>query len=203
MRLVRGGRPLLVDDGGRRFAVHPFLFSLHPQHAAAAATLNWENDDARWVQPAAMRKLATVPLLPETYERVHLPPRQAAALQRLAEDRASGAAQLAAQAVSALEAEARALAADAAAGGGGAASSDSGDAALCTLRNFGYHLACCRPAMAAVANAVAAVLAAAHNELQARWACLNRGASTNMGGPSRPLPYKRLQSAVSLPFACT
>ena len=50
-----------------------------------------------------------------------------------------------------------------------AAPADGGGAAFTALRNYGWHLAACRPSMAAVANSVAAVLAAAHEELHSRW----------------------------------
>lgn len=45
---------------------------------------------------------------------------------------------------------------------------EDGSRALDTLRNYGYHLACVRPAMAPLANAAAAVLSAAHSELASR-----------------------------------
>lgn len=173
LRLVRCGRPLLVDDPPRRFCVHPFLLALEtPQ---ATVQLNWENEGFAWHQPAAIRGLDTVPLLAETYARVAAGERQAAAVQCLAEDRSHGAAELAAWAVRALGEEAAALAAAAAAQRGGQASADAdqgaGDGARCleALRDLGWLLATCRPSMAAVASSVAAVLAAAHEELHARF----------------------------------
>ncbi|KAL4433767.1 hypothetical protein ABPG75_000208 [Micractinium tetrahymenae] len=172
LRLVRGGRPLLVDDPPRHFCVHPFLLALTSQEAAVQ--LNWENEGFTWHQPGAIRGLDTVPLLAETYERVALGRRQAAAVRRLAEDRSHGAAQLAAWAARALGDEAAALAAAAAAvreeGGGGGRRGGKSPGPLCLedLRNLGWLLATCRPSMAAIANSVAAVLAAAHEELHAR-----------------------------------
>ena len=118
----------------------------------------------------------TVPLLAVTYERLHMSATREAAVQRLREDRQHGAAQLAAWAVEALrqEAEAVALAGGSSSGGGGR---EGGAAALCAFCNFGYHLACCRPAMSPIANAVAAVLEATHDELRSR--C---GAEGHRGG---------------------
>lgn len=155
---VRSGRPLLVDDGARAFRVHPFLFALRPEHTAAEVTLNWENDEARWVPLEGIPALDAVPLLAETWERLALSPSQQAAVQRLADDRQHGAAQLAAWAVDALREEAAALA---------AVEGGSGGAMLETLQSFAFHLGCCRPSMAAVANSVAAVLATAQEGLAA------------------------------------
>ena len=171
--LLRSGRPLLVDDGRLHFAVHPFLFQLLSEHASAEVTLNWENDAAMWVAPSSIPGLDAVPLLAEAYERVHLSESQAGAVQRLIDDRQHGAAQLAQWAVEALQQEAAAAGAAAAeaaraeqqpAGGAGS----SGEQVLESLRNYGYHLACARPSMAAIANSVAAVLAGAHQELHSK-----------------------------------
>lgn len=69
----------------------------------------------------------------------------------------------------ALAREAERLATQAAAGGR-PEKEGAGAAALEHLRNFGWHLACCRPQMVPIANSVAAVLAGAHEELRSRWA---------------------------------
>lgn len=163
---MRSGRPLAVDDGRLHFSVHPFLFRLAAPDADATVTLNWENDEARWVAPATLRDLPAVPLLAETYERLSLSEAQAAAVATLAADRTHGAAELAGWAVEALRAEA--VAAGAVGPGGAAEREGAGAEALEGLRSYGYHLACCRPSMAAVANSVAAVLVAAHEQLQSR-----------------------------------
>jgi hypothetical protein len=176
--LVRSGRPLAVNDGRLHFCVHPFLFCLRPEHCEAQATLNWENEGAAWVAPEAIPGLNAVPLLWETYRHLHLPTAHEAAVQRLLSDRQSGATQLAATAVGELQQAAKALAeaeaepgSDATPGGGAAGGSEvggGGEAALQELCSLGYHLAVARPSMAAVANSVAAVLAATQEELQAR-----------------------------------
>ncbi|KAI3434851.1 hypothetical protein D9Q98_002905 [Chlorella vulgaris] len=176
--LVRSGRPLAVNDGRLHFCVHPFLFCLRPEHCKAQATLNWENEGAAWVAPEAIPGLNAVPLLWETYRHLHLPIAHEAAVQRLLSDRQSGATQLAATALGELQQAAKALAeaeaeagSDATPGGGAAGGSEvggGGEAALQDLCSLGYHLAVARPSMAAVANSVAAVLAATQEELQAR-----------------------------------
>jgi len=43
-----------------------------------------------------------------------------------------------------------------------------GASALESLRNFGYHLATCRPSMAPLARAASGVLAAVHTSLHSR-----------------------------------
>lgn len=157
LAFVRGGRPLYVDDGPHHFTVHPFLFRLTDPVAEVA--LNWENLNARWVAPADIGKLPTVPRLAETWARTDAGALgQEAALAALAGDRAHGAAELAGWALAALE----------------RADADSvrrsppgvdGAPLLEALRNLGYLLATCRPGMAPVANATAAALASAHQKL--------------------------------------
>ena len=53
-----------MDDAGppaRAFLVHPFLFSA--QNCEPDVRLNWENDEWRWVLPAEVPTLDTVPAL--------------------------------------------------------------------------------------------------------------------------------------------
>lgn len=88
-------------------------------------------------------------------------------MQRLVDDRTHGAAELAGWVVEALQQQAQALVEQGRAAGT-AGREGTGVAAMDELRNFGYHLATSRPQMAAVANSVAAVLAATHQELVAR-----------------------------------
>lgn len=101
--LVRSGRPLFVDDGELRFAVHPFLFSLAADAHDAAPQLNWENVQAVFVKPESLASLETVPLLTQTLDRLLLNSWEEAALRRIAEDRTHGAAELAKQALCILE----------------------------------------------------------------------------------------------------
>jgi hypothetical protein len=132
LTLVRCGRPLPVDDGGRRFLVHPFLFQWHgggdgvgqqqrpspaspaPSGPAVASSsspppvkLNWENVEHAFVTPAQLRALQTqgvvVPLLSETLDRLFAPsPEAQRTLDAIVGDRRSGAAQLASAALAAL-----------------------------------------------------------------------------------------------------
>jgi hypothetical protein len=50
LQLVTAGRPQPVDDGGRRFLVHPFLFRARPG-VQLQPQLNWENTEWAWVTP--------------------------------------------------------------------------------------------------------------------------------------------------------
>ncbi|KAF8071226.1 SAD2 [Scenedesmus sp. PABB004] len=104
LELVCWGRPLPVDDGQRRFLVHPFLFQLGA--ADAPVTLNWENEDFAWVRPSAIKELPHVPLLPETVRRLLLPQYMQVHVDYLRQDRAHGAAELAAYVLQALRAAA-------------------------------------------------------------------------------------------------
>ncbi len=62
LELVRSGRPQLVGDGNRRFAVHPFLFRLLGEDVPPL-TLNWESVDARWVSAEEMQVRRTATLV--------------------------------------------------------------------------------------------------------------------------------------------
>jgi hypothetical protein len=61
LRLVCRGRPLRVDDGAASFLVLPFLFST--TEGLPDVTLNWENDEARWVTPDEVASFDAVPSL--------------------------------------------------------------------------------------------------------------------------------------------
>jgi 8-oxo-dGTP pyrophosphatase MutT (NUDIX family) len=62
LRLARAGTPLVVDDApsGRCWVVHPFLFDLAGR---PSVRLDWEHEAHRWVNPAALAELPTVPCL--------------------------------------------------------------------------------------------------------------------------------------------
>ncbi|GBF95237.1 hypothetical protein Rsub_07952 [Raphidocelis subcapitata] len=199
LRLVCCGRPQPVRDRGRRFLVHPMLMAvaggggdggpaaalssggggggaagevgldaLAPA-ASPAVALNWENTEARWVLPAELPSLPHVPLLQETLRRLVLPPYMRAHVEHLAQDRAHGAAELAAYAVQAFGAvaahELRGSQDDRAEL---AAQQPCWQAVSEAYHNFAWHMACARPSMAAVANAAAGVMAALHSELKGR-----------------------------------
>ena len=65
LRLVCRGRPLRVDDVARSFLVHPLLFST--TEGLPRVTLNWENDEARWVLPDEVAAFDAVPSLVRVY----------------------------------------------------------------------------------------------------------------------------------------
>ncbi len=67
--LLKAGKPLeIVDDAqDRAWRVHPFLFSVHEPDKIR---LDWENIAMRWILPAEIAGLQTVPALRETLEQV-------------------------------------------------------------------------------------------------------------------------------------
>jgi 8-oxo-dGTP pyrophosphatase MutT (NUDIX family) len=64
-KLVREGKPLVVEDKGIEWVVHPFLFD----SSTAEVTLDWEHQGYRWIRAKELRKLRTVPGLKEALER--------------------------------------------------------------------------------------------------------------------------------------
>ena len=67
--LLKAGKPLeIVDDAqGLAWRVHPFLFAVHEPDKIR---LDWENIARRWIFPAEIVGLHTVPALQETLARV-------------------------------------------------------------------------------------------------------------------------------------
>ena len=67
--LVRAGKPLEIVDHTQEhvWRVHPFLFSVHKPDKIR---LDWENIEMRWILPAEIVGLHTVPALSEALERV-------------------------------------------------------------------------------------------------------------------------------------
>jgi len=69
LTLLRSGEPVPIVDAvlGHKWVVHPFLF-----HALSAESvrLDWENTEARWIDPAHLHRYRTVPGLKEVLERV-------------------------------------------------------------------------------------------------------------------------------------
>ena len=67
--LVKAGNPLEIVDAAqnRAWRVHPFLFSVHEPDKIR---LDWENIEMRWILPAEIVGLHTVPALKETLDRV-------------------------------------------------------------------------------------------------------------------------------------
>lgn len=60
--LAAEGEPMAVDDAAlqRRWVVHPFLFDVA---SAPSVRLDWEHSAFRWVHPAELARLPTVPRL--------------------------------------------------------------------------------------------------------------------------------------------
>ena len=67
--LLKAGKPLEIVDNAqdRAWRVHPFLFSVHEPDKIR---LDWENIAMRWILPAEIAGLQTVPALRETLARV-------------------------------------------------------------------------------------------------------------------------------------
>ncbi len=65
-RFVRSAPPLVTRHGNTAFVVHPFLFEAPNRRV----TLDWENVEYRWIEPAELRTLSTVPRLELVLERL-------------------------------------------------------------------------------------------------------------------------------------
>jgi 8-oxo-dGTP diphosphatase len=67
--LVKAGKPLEIVDAAqdRAWRVHPFLFAVHEPDKLR---LDWENIAMRWILPAEIDQLKTVPALKEALDRV-------------------------------------------------------------------------------------------------------------------------------------
>jgi len=67
--LLKAGKPLEIVDDAQNLAwrVHPFLFAVHEPDKIR---LDWENIARRWIFPAEIVGLHTVPALKETLDRV-------------------------------------------------------------------------------------------------------------------------------------
>ncbi len=68
VHLVRAGEPLEVPDEklATCWVVHPFLFEIDDPEQVR---LDWENRELRWVDPAEIADLSTVPQLAEALQR--------------------------------------------------------------------------------------------------------------------------------------
>ena len=149
MRHTVAGRPFRVDDA---FIVHPHAFVVAGK---PELSLNWENDEAAWVARAGVGAPPCAPVVPrltDSIARVSPSGELAAAAAAIMADRERGAAQLAVAALDALREEAER-----------SVDNPTADAAtaLDAAANAAYTLASMRPAMWALAAALAAVLARA------------------------------------------
>lgn len=69
VQLISEGKPLEVIDTemGRKWVVHPFRFIImRPE----GITIDWENTEVRWINPAEISRYETVPKLRETWIQV-------------------------------------------------------------------------------------------------------------------------------------
>jgi len=66
--LVRTGRPYeFLDEGiGVLWVIHPFRFRVKSREVR----LDWEHDEARWIDPAELEGMDTVPHLADSWKRV-------------------------------------------------------------------------------------------------------------------------------------
>jgi predicted aconitase with swiveling domain len=65
-RFRRAAEPLYTRDGKTAFEVHPFLFDV----ASRRVRLDWENLEYRWIRPAELANLDTVPRLGAVLDRL-------------------------------------------------------------------------------------------------------------------------------------
>ena len=106
---VLAGQSLdFVDDAlNRRWVVHPFRFRVSDE---AEIRLDWEHSEARWIEPAQLERMSTVPRLFDGWRRVaFLPQWIEQSLDDIRQDRSSGAAELAREALALLAAAAEQL----------------------------------------------------------------------------------------------
>ena len=69
-----------VDDAlNRRWVVHPFRFRVSDE---AKIRLDWEHSEARWIEPAQLERMSTVPRLFDAWLRVGIPARLDRAVAR-------------------------------------------------------------------------------------------------------------------------
>lgn len=144
------GRPLPVDDGSKHFIVHPYLFETT---TVREPILNWENDEAVWINPSKLSTLEhCVPKLSEAWGRVHLRPETAKGVAGIRDDREHGAAELARMCLDILEGEVEILL------------KNREQDYINKSKNVAYILATARPSMSAPAAVLAAALDGALKE---------------------------------------
>jgi len=69
LHLLKAGEPVEVVDEKQdiRWMVHPFLFEVDK---SASIRLDWENVEARWINPAELTRYETVPKLKEVLQKL-------------------------------------------------------------------------------------------------------------------------------------
>ncbi|WP_135365210.1 NUDIX domain-containing protein [Halosimplex halophilum] len=158
--LVRRGDPFPVvdDELGRRWVVHPYLFDCEVRTVEP----NEETDEFEWTAPAAILRRETVPELWTSYDRVR------PTVQTVAEDAQHGSAWISLRALEVLRDEA-ALAVEGVGCGGASADGDGTDADgtpadWTDLVAVARALLDAHPSMAVVANRVNRAMDAASEE---------------------------------------
>ena len=70
IELIRRGQPLEVRDEklGIRWLVHPYLFRVKEREQVS---IDWEHEEARWLDPKEIDNYPTVPSLKEALARVY------------------------------------------------------------------------------------------------------------------------------------
>lgn len=140
LKLVRSGEPFNLDDPqlGKRFVVHAFLFDTESRDVR----LDWESDEADWVEPTEILKRNVVPKLWTSYQRIASTP------ATIRDDRQHGSIYLSVHALEILRDRAAVLAHE------GADEADSWR----NLRELAESLLRLRVSMAAVENRVHRVM---------------------------------------------
>ena len=179
LHYIRSGRPLDVNDGQRRFLIFPFIFALCDSTILPSYTLNWENDAAAFVTRMEMNALKTVPLLDDTLERVVLGSVEEKLVSCIQDDRSHGAAQLSVMALEKLleysiyleerketkRGQHVCQSLDDVIANDDYSIIDRTNKCHDALKNLAWHLACCRPSMAAVGNAIASSVSEAFKRI--------------------------------------
>lgn len=148
--LVRSGEPFTVEDGDRRWLVHPFLFDCDSR----AVEPNEETAESEWVHAPEILRRETVPRLWTSYDRVR--PRVATLA-----DRTHGSAWLSLRGLETLRDEA-CLAVSGRNDTGETAERDGDDWAA--LAELARRLRDARPSMAVLENRINRVMTAASDE---------------------------------------
>ena len=70
VELVRKGGPVVAENGGVRWVVHPYLFRTRE---GDKIRIDWEHSSKRWIKPEEIDSYLTVPGLKEALSRVYQP----------------------------------------------------------------------------------------------------------------------------------
>ncbi len=70
LEFIAKSEPIAVEDEalGIRWLVHPYLFHVHNR---SKISLDWEHQEAKWINPRDIGDYQTVPMLKETLETVY------------------------------------------------------------------------------------------------------------------------------------